>query len=243
VQPARFELVINLKTAKAPGSSCEAVYCTFSLQTLLGVIGRHAGSVPGFSYSQAMKNSNIVWDAKSLDAFIMAPQKALPGTTMSFPGIPDQGETKSLAATILVYAVFTGAAAFSTNVWMLAVFRFLAGIGVGGEWAMAGTYVAEAWPEDRRKMGAGYLQTGYYFGFFVAAALNYTIGASLGWRAMFLCGLFPVVVSIATLLGVKEPLACCVPHKRPIRRKLICAWRGPGSSTSTPSSTRRIGRS
>jgi hypothetical protein len=38
--------------------------------------------------------------------------------------------------------------------------------------ARAGTYVAEAWPEDRRKMGAGYLQTGYYFGFFVAAALN-----------------------------------------------------------------------
>jgi MFS family permease len=115
------------------------------------------------------------------------------------------GRTKSLAATILVYAVFTGAAAFSINVWMLAIFRFLAGIGVGGEWAMAGTYVAEAWPEDRRKMGAGYLQTGYYFGFFVAAALNYTIGASLGWRAMFLSGLFPVVVSIATLLGVKEP--------------------------------------
>jgi MFS family permease len=81
------------------------------------------------------------------------------------------GRTKSLAATILVYAVFTGAAAFSTNVWMLAVFRFLAGIGVGGEWAMAGTYVAEAWPEDRRKMGAGYLQTGYYFGFFTARKL------------------------------------------------------------------------
>src|SRR6202040_2524913 len=115
------------------------------------------------------------------------------------------GRTKALAATTLVYAVFTGAAAFAPDVWSLAIFRFLAGIGVGGEWAMAGTYVAEAWPEDRRKMGAGYLQTGYYFGFFVAAALNYTIGASLGWRAMFLCGLFPVVVSIATLLGVKEP--------------------------------------
>ncbi|MGD0107935.1 MAG: MFS transporter [Rhodopila sp.] len=106
---------------------------------------------------------------------------------------------------MLVYAVFTGAAAFAPNVWMLALFRFLAGIGVGGEWAMAGTYVAEAWPEDRRKMGAGYLQTGYYFGFFVAAALNYSVGASFGWRAMFLCGLIPVVVSIATLVGVKEP--------------------------------------
>jgi MFS family permease len=115
------------------------------------------------------------------------------------------GRTRSLAATVIVYAVFTAAAAFAPNVWMLALFRFLAGIGVGGEWAMAGTYVAEAWPEDRRKMGAGYLQTGYYFGFFVAAALNFTVGASLGWRAMFLCGLFPVVVSVVTLLSVKEP--------------------------------------
>jgi MFS family permease len=115
------------------------------------------------------------------------------------------GRTKALAATTLVYAVFTGAAAFAPDVWSLAIFRFLAGIGVGGEWAMAGTYVAEAWPEDRRKMGAGYLQTGYYFGFFVAATLNYTIGASFGWRAMFLCGLVPVIVSVLTLLGVKEP--------------------------------------
>jgi len=114
------------------------------------------------------------------------------------------GRTRALAATILVYALFTGAAAFATNVWELGGFRFLAGIGVGGEWAMAGTYVAEAWPEDRRKMGAGYLQTGYYFGFFVAAALNYTVGAHFGWRAMFLCGFVPVIVSIMTLARVKE---------------------------------------
>src|ERR1700723_1254453 len=114
------------------------------------------------------------------------------------------GRPKSLAATILVYAVFTGAAAFSTNVWMLAIFRFLAGIGVGGEWAMAGTYVAEAWPEDRRKRGAGYLQTGYYAGFFLASALNYSVAARYGWRAMFWCGLTPVVIAIIVLLRVKE---------------------------------------
>src|SRR5271170_2941506 len=54
------------------------------------------------------------------------------------------GRTKSLAATILVYAVFTGLAAVAQDVWQLAVFRFLAGVGVGGEWAMAGTYVAES---------------------------------------------------------------------------------------------------
>ena len=115
------------------------------------------------------------------------------------------GRTKALAATILVYALFTGASAFAQNIWELGAFRLLAGIGVGGEWAMAGTYVAEAWPEDRRKMGAGFLQTGYYFGFFVAAALNYTVGAHYGWRAMFLCGLVPVIVSVLTLFRVQEP--------------------------------------
>lgn len=115
------------------------------------------------------------------------------------------GRTRALAATILVYALFTGLAAFSTNVWQLGLFRFLAGIGVGGEWSMAGTYVAESWPEDRRKMGAGYLQTGYYFGFFAAAALNYTVGAHYGWRAMFLCGFVPVIVSVLTLSKVREP--------------------------------------
>jgi MFS family permease len=104
-----------------------------------------------------------------------------------------------------VYAVFTGAAALSQNVWELGLFRLLAGIGIGGEWALAGTYVAEAWPEDRRKMGAGYLQTGYYAGFFLAAALNFTVGAHFGWRAMFLCGLTPAFLSLYIMFKVKEP--------------------------------------
>jgi len=115
------------------------------------------------------------------------------------------GRARCLAATILVFSIFTGAAALAHNVWQLGLFRFLAGIGIGGEWAMAGTYVAESWPEDRRKTGAGYLQTGYYAGFFLAAALNYTVGAQFGWRAMFLCGAAPILVTIFTLARVREP--------------------------------------
>jgi MFS family permease len=115
------------------------------------------------------------------------------------------GRAKALAATVVVYSLFTGAAALAHNVWQLALFRLMAGIGIGGEWSMAGTYVAESWPEDRRKMGAGFLQTGYYFGFFIAAALNLTVGAHYGWRKMFLCGLAPVVVALLTRLAVKEP--------------------------------------
>jgi len=115
------------------------------------------------------------------------------------------GRTKVLAATIFTFAIFTGLSATAHTVWELGIYRFIAGVGIGGEWALAGTYVAEAWPEDRRKMGAGYLQTGYYAGFFLAAALNYTVGARLGWRAMFLTGIVPVVVAIGILLRVKEP--------------------------------------
>ncbi|HXY78585.1 MAG TPA: MFS transporter [Candidatus Acidoferrales bacterium] len=128
------------------------------------------------------------------------------GLSLIWGPIADKfGRTRVLAATIFVYAIFTGAAALSQTVWQLGLFRLLAGIGIGGEWALAGTYVAEAWPEDRRKMGAGYLQTGYYAGFFLASALNYTVAAHYGWRAMFWCGLTPVVVAFLVLFRVKEP--------------------------------------
>jgi MFS family permease len=132
------------------------------------------------------------------------------------------GRTRTLAASVLVYSVFTGAAALAENVWQLGAFRLLAGIGIGGEWALAGTYVAEAWPEDRRKMGAGYLQTGYYTGFFLAAALNFTVGAHFGWRAMFLCGLAPVILSLYIVFKVKEPerwqqVATAVARINPLR--------------------------
>ena len=65
--------------------------------------------------------------------------------------------------------------------------------------------MAEEWPEDRRKMGAGYLQTGYYFGFFIAAALNYTVGARYGWRAMFFAGLPAVALALVIAARVQEP--------------------------------------
>ena len=137
------------------------------------------------------------------------------------------GRARCLAVTILIFSVFTGAAAFAQNVWELGLFRFLAGIGIGGEWAMAGTYVAEAWPEDRRKMGAGYLQTGYYTGFFLAAALNFTVGAAFGWRAMFLCGIAPILVALFTLSRVKEPPRWERGHAGPRSHPLRMIFSGP----------------
>lgn len=127
------------------------------------------------------------------------------GSSLVWGPIADRwGRSRTLAAAVACYAIFTGAAALAQNVWELGIFRFLAGVGIGGEWAVAGTYVAEIWPESRRKMGAGYLGTGYYAGFFLAAALNFTVGATWGWRYMFLCGGAPVLVSVYMLFQVKE---------------------------------------
>ena len=70
---------------------------------------------------------------------------------------------------------------------------------------MGGTFVAEEWPEDRRKMGAGYMHTGYYFGFFLAAIANYYIGANYGWRWMFILGGAPALLVGWIQSGVREP--------------------------------------
>jgi MFS family permease len=115
------------------------------------------------------------------------------------------GRVRTLMLTILWYSLFTFLCCLSTKVWQLAVFRFLAGIGIGGEWAMGGTFVAEEWPEDRRKMAAGWMHTGYYVGFFLAGLANYLVGAHYGWRAMFALGGLPALLVSFIRYGVKEP--------------------------------------
>ena len=130
------------------------------------------------------------------------------GLSMVWGPVADRfGRVRTLALTILCYSVFTLLSAFATSVWQLAAFRLLAGIGIGGEWAMGGTFVAEEWPEDRRKMGAGYLHTGYYFGFFLAALANYFVGARYGWRWMFAIGGTPALLVTFIQYGVHESKA------------------------------------
>jgi MFS family permease len=128
------------------------------------------------------------------------------GLSMVWGPIADRfGRVRALILTILFYSVFTFLCGVVTNIWQLAVLRVLCGIGLGGEQPMGGTFVAEEWPEDRRKMGAGYMHTGYYFGFFLAALANYTIGASYGWRWMFILGGAPALLVGWIQSGVREP--------------------------------------
>lgn len=114
------------------------------------------------------------------------------------------GRVRTLVLTILCYSLFTFLGCAAMTVWQLAVFRFLAGIGIGGEWTIGGVFVAEEWPESRRKQGAAWMHTGYYFGTFLAAIVNYTVGAHYGWRAVFAVGGAPALLVAFIRYGVRE---------------------------------------
>jgi MFS family permease len=138
------------------------------------------------------------------------------GLSMIWGPIADRfGRVRTLMFTILCYSGFTFLGAVAANVWQLAAFRLLAGVGIGGEWSMGGTFVAEEWPEDRRKLGAGLMHTGYYFGFFLAAAANYLVGARYGWRAMFAVGGLPALLVGFIRYGIHEPSRWEEKHERP----------------------------
>src|SRR4029077_11593693 len=129
------------------------------------------------------------------------------GTGMIWGPIADRfGRVRTMMFSILSFSFFTLSAAFSTGVWSLAVLRFLAGVGIGGEWGIGAALVSEGWPEERRTMGAALMHTGYYIGFFLAAAANYFIGSRFGWRYMFAVGGVPAIFIAWIRKNVREPV-------------------------------------
>src|ERR1700704_1020 len=70
------------------------------------------------------------------------------------------GRSRALTATLLVYALFTGVSYFARNWWELMIYRFLAALGIGGEWAVGASLLSETWPRQWRPWMAAILQTG-----------------------------------------------------------------------------------
>jgi MFS family permease len=103
------------------------------------------------------------------------------------------GRLPALMASILVYAVFTFLGGFAQDVWQLIALRFLAAIGIGGEWAIAGTFVSESVPERWRVRSGGLLHSGAFWGLLLGALVNLAIGPVVGWRWMLFLGALPAV--------------------------------------------------
>jgi MFS family permease len=129
------------------------------------------------------------------------------GTGLIWGPIADRfGRVRTMMFSIACFSLFTLLSAFATGVWSLAVLRFLSGVGIGGEWSVGASLVSEEWPEERRTKGGAWMHTGYYFGFFLAAAANYFIGSRFGWRYMFVLGGVPALGVVFIRNNIKEPV-------------------------------------
>lgn len=122
------------------------------------------------------------------------------------------GRTKTLLLTMLLYAFGTAACAFAPNIWVLLLFRLIASLGIGGEWAAGAAMVAEVVPEKRRVEAGALLYTSAPMGLFLATYVNYRIAGDwfrstpeTSWRYVFLCGLIPAGAAFLVRMFVKEP--------------------------------------
>jgi MFS family permease len=114
------------------------------------------------------------------------------------------GRTRTMVITILMYSVFTGLSALAQTWQQLAVLQALAGIGIGGEWAVGAALVAETWPDRLRPKALQIMQLAFAIGFFVAAIVNLALGP-LGWRWVFAAGAAPALMVILVRHYVREP--------------------------------------
>ena len=110
-----------------------------------------------------------------------------------------------MMSSIVMYGIFTALAGTATNLWEWNTFRFLAAIGVGGEWAMAGTVLAEVMPERSRERLGGLMHSAAYFGVLAVSALYLLAGSQLGWRGLFLAGGIPALAVFLIRRSTPEP--------------------------------------
>src|SRR5678815_1536609 len=122
------------------------------------------------------------------------------------------GRTRTLLLTMAMYAVGTALCAIAPNMAVLILFRLIASLGIGGEWAAGASMVAEVVPEKRRVEAGALLYTSAPMGLFLATRVNYWVqGVALparpevAWRYVFLMGLLPALVAFIVRYFVKEP--------------------------------------
>jgi len=114
------------------------------------------------------------------------------------------GRKHALMASILTYSVCSFASGLATSIAMLAVARFVLGLGLGGEWNTGATLVAETWPTEFRAKAISIVQSSWALGFAAAALVAGPVARYYGWRAVFFVGILPAVVTLWIQRSVPE---------------------------------------
>jgi MFS family permease len=114
------------------------------------------------------------------------------------------GRTRALMLSILVYSAASGACGLSANVVQLAIFRFVLGLGMGGEWTTGAALIAETWRAEHRGKALGLMQSTWAIGEIVAAAVVGLVLPRFGWRAVFFVGIVPALLVLWIRKDVPE---------------------------------------
>jgi MFS family permease len=123
---------------------------------------------------------------------------------LAFGSLADRyGRKPTMAATILFYSVFSGLTFFATELWHVAALRFLVALGVGGEWAVGATLVAEVFPARARARASGIFHTSSVFGTWLAAAAGLAVGSE--WRYAYVIGVLPALLVLWVRVSIHEP--------------------------------------
>lgn len=115
------------------------------------------------------------------------------------------GRVRVLTWTIVLFAVFTGLCALAQGYWDLLIYRTIAGIGLGGEFGIGMALAIEAWPARHRARAASYVALGWQVGVLGAALLTPALLPYIGWRGMFILGIFPAFVAWYLRARLHEP--------------------------------------
>ena len=115
------------------------------------------------------------------------------------------GRVRVLTWTIVLFAVFTGLCAIAQGYWALLIYRTIAGIGLGGEFGIGMALAIEAWPAKHRAKAASYVALGWQVGVLAAALLTPVLLPHIGWRGMFVVGIFPAFVAWYLRVRLHEP--------------------------------------
>lgn len=115
------------------------------------------------------------------------------------------GRRRTLIYTILLYSLASAGSATAGGLTALLFWRALVGLGLGGEWSAGATLVAEWWPAEHRGKAVSFMQSGWALGYIAAAGLSAAILPALGWRALFLCGVLPALLTLWIRRKVEEP--------------------------------------
>ncbi|MEV4331000.1 MFS transporter [Streptomyces sp. NPDC049597] len=117
------------------------------------------------------------------------------------------GRVKVLTYSVCFFAVFTGLTALADGYTEFAVYRFLAGVGIGGEFGVGMTLAAEAWPARKRARATALVGVGWQAGVLLAALVSAPVLTHWGWRGLFLLGALPAVVAVVFRSRLHEPEA------------------------------------